>query len=110
MKILKLKVGTTDLDSMKVYIIKNFEFQYENHSADMTILATEDFYFRNNSTQLNMIVAKREESALLIDVIGGAGGAGLLNINWWSEKSYTGKVNNLLQKYAKVNDLTIQEI
>ena len=110
MKIVKLKLGCSDLDRIIDYLINNLQFDYENHSTDLSILASEDYYFRNNSTQLNMIIAKKENSYIMIDIMGGAGGSGFLNINWWSEKGYTNKVKKVLQKYVDEFHLTLEEI
>ena len=110
MKILKLKLGCSDLDKTIDYLINNLQFDYENHSADMSILASEEFYFRNLSTQLNMIIARKEKSHILIDIIGGAGGSGILNIDWWSEKGYTNRVKNIIKKYIDEFNLTLEEI
>jgi hypothetical protein len=110
MKILKLKLGCPDLDKTIDYLIKNLQFDYENHSADMSVLASEEFYFRNGSTQLNMIIARLDKSDIYIDIMGGAGGSGLLNINWWSEKGYTNRVKKVLRKYAAEFNLLLEEI
>jgi hypothetical protein len=110
MKIVKFKLGCSELDRTIDYLIENLQFDYENHSVDMSILALEEFYFRNMSTQLNMILAKKEESHILIDIIGGAGGSGILNINWWSERGYTKRVKRVLKKYVDENNLTLEEI
>jgi len=37
-------------------------------------LASEKFYFRNSSKQLNAIIIKREGEKLVVDIIGTAGG------------------------------------
>ena len=110
MRILKLKLGCSDFDKTIDYLIDNLQFDYENHSVDMSVLASEEFYFRNCSTQLNMIIARKENSYILIDVIGGEGGSGILNINWWSEKGYTNRVKKILKKYADEFTLTVEEI
>ena len=110
MRILKLKLDCSDLDKTINYLINNLQFDYENHSTDMSVLASEEFYFRNHSTQLNMIIARKEESRILIDVIGGAGGHGILNINWWSEKGYTNRVKKVLKKYADEFNFSLEEI
>lgn len=100
MKILHLRLGTSDLDRTIDYLINNLHFDYENHSTDMSVLSYEEFYFRNHSTQLNMVIAKKEGSYILMDVIGGAGGSGILNINWWSEKGYTNRVKKVVKKFG----------
>jgi hypothetical protein len=110
MKILKLKLGCADLEKTIEYLIENLRFDYENHSIDMSVLASEEFYFRNASTQLNMIIALLDKSEIYIDIMGGAGGSGILNINWWSEKGYTNRVKKVLRKYAAEFNLPLEEI
>lgn len=110
MRTTKYKLPTDDLDKTVNYLIEYLRFDYENHSLNMSVLASEEYYMRNGSTQLNMIIAKREESYLLIDVMGSAGGRGILNINWWSEKGYIKRVKRVLDEYAKEFSLTIEEL
>ncbi len=110
MNISKYKITTDDLDKIVNYLIEQLPFDYENHSRDMTVLAQEKFYFRNNSTQLNMIIAKRVDSSIHLDVIGSAGGTGLFNFNLWSEKGFLKRVKNILKDLDNVYGLEISEI
>ena len=110
MKILKLKLHSDDLDKITNYLVENLSFDYENHSTDMSVLASEDYYFRNNSTQLNMIIAKKETSYIILDIMGGAGGSGFLNINWWSEKGYTNRVRKILNRFKEEYNVMMEEI
>jgi len=110
MRTTKYKLATDDLDKTVNYLIERLDFDYENHSINMSVLALEEFYFRNSSTQLNMIIAKREESYILIDVMGSAGGTGIFNINWWSEKGYIKRVKRVLDEYAEEFSLTLEEL
>jgi hypothetical protein len=107
MKILKLKLGDSNLDRIIDYLIRNLKFDYENHSTDMSILAQEQFWFK--STQLNMIIAKKENTSILIDIIGAAGSTGILHINWWSEKGYTKRVKKVLKEYVDEFNLHLEE-
>ncbi len=110
MKISKFKISTADLDKTISYLIENLSFDYENHSTDMSVLASEEFYFRNNSTQLNMIIARKKESSIFLDIMGSAGGSGFFNINFWSEKGYIKRVRKVLDKYTEEFNLTIEEL
>lgn len=109
MNISKFKINTGDLNIVVNYLVEHLSFDYENHCADMSILANEEFYFRNSSTQLNMIIAKKENSGISLDVIGGAGGTGILNINWWSERGYIKRVRKVLEKLAEENYLKVTD-
>ena len=110
MKIGKFKLLTSDLDKTVNYLVENLSFDYENHSIDMSILSSEEYYFRNRSTQLNMIIAKKKESYVLIDVLGSAGGTGIFNISWGSEKGYIKTVNKVLDKFSEEHGIEIQLI
>ncbi|MFH1049608.1 MAG: DUF6054 family protein [bacterium] len=109
MKISKYKLHSQNLDKLINYLKTQFQFSYENQSTDMSVLAAEKFYFRNNSTQLNLLILKVKNSIIEIDVIGGAGGSGLLNINLWSEKSFIKKAEKVLKTYSEENGLLFSE-
>ncbi len=108
MRILKLKLGSSDLVATIDFLINNLKFDYENHSTDMSVLTWEEYYFRK--IQFNMIIVKKEQSHILIDIIGGAGGAGILKITWWSEKRYTNRVRKVLEKYVHEFNFSLEEI
>jgi hypothetical protein len=110
MRIVKLKINDADLDRIVNYLIEHLSFDYENHSTEMSILASEEFYFRTFSAQLNMIIVKKEMSDILIDIIGAAGGSGLLNIDWWSEKGYTNRAKKVINKYKDEFNLIIENV
>lgn len=110
MKISKYQIATPDLDKVVNYIVKNLPFDYENHSSDMSILASEEYYLRNNSSQMNMVIAKRKDSSIFIDIIGGAGGKGILNINLWSEQGYIKRVRKVLNNYCEEFGLELEEL
>lgn len=60
MEISKLKITGSTLDKLVNHLLEVSTFKYKNLTGDMAVLATENFYFRNNSTQLNMIVIKKK--------------------------------------------------
>jgi hypothetical protein len=97
MNIYKVKVSGIKFDTFVNLLGKNLPFDYENHSKDMTVLCSEDFYLRNKSTQMNMIIIIEKDGSLHLDIIGGAGGTGFFNINFGSEKSYINKVRRVLE-------------
>lgn len=88
MEIATVKIGTPLLDEFIGQLKQHLSFQYENRSTDMCILAGEDYYIFNDSSQLNMVVAKKEGSTILADAIGGAGGTGIFNFNFFSESEF----------------------
>lgn len=109
MKISKFKISTTDRKMIIKYLKKYLPFEYQNHSSDMSILANEDLYLRTNSSQMDMVILKIEEGSIDIDVIGGAGGAGILNINWGSEKEYIKGVRNILLQFSEEFNIKMEE-
>jgi hypothetical protein len=109
MKISRFKVYTTDRKMIIKYLKKYLPFEYQNHSSDMSILANEDLYLRTNSSQMDMVILKIEEGSIDIDVIGGAGGVGILNINWGSEKEYIKGVRNILLQFSEEFNIKMEE-
>lgn len=110
MKISKYKISTTDIDKLVNYLAEELSFDYENSNDDMCLLVSEEFYFRNNSTQVNMVIVKRDDYSLYVDVIGGGGGTGLFNISLWSEKGYIKRVSKVLNKFIEEFGLTLEEL
>lgn len=110
MKISKYRIQTNDFEKLTNHLKNQFEFDYENHSDDMCVLASEEYYFRNGSTQLNMVIIKKSNATILIDIVAGAGGSGIFNINWWSEKEFVKKIQRIIDGYANVNHLTLNEL
>lgn len=109
MKISRFKVSTTDRKMIIKYLKKYLPFEYQNHSSDMSILANEDLHLRTNSSQMDMVILKIEEGSIDIDVIGGAGGVGILNINWGSEKEYIKGVRNILLQFSEEFNIKMEE-
>ena len=52
----------------------------------------ESYYFRTNSTQLDMIVANISNDCIQVDVIAAAGGSGVFNWNWGSERKSVNRI------------------
>ena len=110
MEILKLIIVSSNLDQIVNYLVDHLPFDYENHSAEMSVLAQEEYHLRSTSTQLNMIVAKRKGDSILLDVIGGAGGSGLLNCDFGTEKGYLKKVSEVLECYGDEFGISVLEL
>ena len=110
MDISTFKLYTNDRIYLQNYLSRVLHFTYENTSYDMTILAKEEFYFRNKSTQMNMIVLKSIEDFVIVEIIGGAGGSGLFNINLGSQKSFINTVIKLLYAISDEMGIVIKEV
>jgi hypothetical protein len=108
MEISKLKITGTTLDKLVNHLLETSVFKYKNLADDMTVLATENFYFRNNSTQLNMIVIKKEDDILHVDLIGAAGGSGLFNFNFGSEKGFIKSTKKIINEFCSERGLQVE--
>lgn len=108
MTIVKLKLQDNNLDRLVNSLIEVLDFAYENHCPDMSVLAPEQFYLRNMSTQMNLIVLKREASSILIDVMGAAGGSGMLNLDLGSEDSFARRATKKVHNYASAHNLAVE--
>jgi hypothetical protein len=99
MKIAKLKTIAKNKDELIQFLGDSISPDYENIQSNMTVFVKENFYFRNNSTQLNMIIIRVDAVFLYIDIIGGGGGTGWLNITWGSEKSFVRKTCRTIEEF-----------
>jgi hypothetical protein len=108
MEISKLKITGTTVDKLVTHLLDTSTFKYKNLTDDMAVLATENFYFRNNSTQLNMIVIKKEDLILHVDLIGAAGGTGLFNFNLGSEKGFIKTTKKIISEFCSGQGLQIE--
>lgn len=110
MHVAKFEIDSSNLDQIVNHLIEFIDFDYENHSTDMSVLASEDRNFTNSSSQFNLIILKVSNSRLFIEVVGAAGGTGLLNIDWGSEKGFIKKVEKQLADYATEFGLVLEKI
>ncbi len=108
MRIAKLKIGGALQDELISYLTQSMLFDYINISAEMTILANEEFYMRTNTDQLNLIIMKRIDAYLYIDLIGGGGGTGLLSITWGSEAAFVKKAMRIVEDFCKTHDEPVE--
>jgi len=99
MKTKSLKIAGPVLNELYEFFQNEMFPDYQNNTDNMFIMCFEQFYFRNNSTQLNMIVVKSKGSYVMVDIIGAAGSQGFLGMTWGSEKGFSRKM------YKKVEDL-----
>jgi len=110
MKLSRIVILSQDFQKFTGYLKENMSFSYENNGSDMIILADEEYYFRNNTAQLNIIVATVDYNKITVDIIGGAGGAGLLNFSLGSEKNFIKRALRLIDRYIEENNLESEDI
>ena len=105
MRIESYTLNTSDLVDLRSYLRKEFSIEFGRGAKNFFVLAFEDYYFRTNSTQLEMIVAVLVDSKIRIDVIGSAGGSGLLNLDWGSEKKFLKRFSKVIEKYKEMRGI-----
>jgi hypothetical protein len=110
MHIARLKLVGMSLEKLVDHLTTSFQIDYINISNDMAVLANENLYLRNSSTQLDMLVIKVQEGDLHVDLIGGAGGAGLFNFNFGSEKSFTKRATKIIRDYCAIHQIEVVAI
>ncbi len=109
MTVRKLKIAGTDLNSIVNYLISELSFDYENHSVDMSILLGENINFQNPSGQTNMVILRKEQTAILIDIIASGGSIGILGVVGNTEEAYINKVARVIKGYGEENQLAVVE-
>ncbi|TDH28093.1 hypothetical protein EXU57_06440 [Segetibacter sp. 3557_3] len=105
----KLKISEENLDQLVAFLIQEWSFDFEKHSTDASILISENFYFRNMSTQMNIVILKKENNSILIDIVAG-GGAGIFHVDLNSAKAFVDGMSKLVMKYAKEYGLNVRKI
>jgi len=83
---------------------------YKKETAQMILFAEEQYKLRTNSYQMNMVVFSLENDAILIDIIGAAGGSGMLNISLWSESGFTKNMTKYIEKYCAAKGIEMQQL
>jgi len=110
MKITSVKINNSALENVSDFLCREHHFEYKKQDDKLVVLASEQYYFRTNSTQLNMVVATQENEDVIIDLIGGAGSAGLLNIDFGSERNFIKMARKLLAKMCEEMNLEMKEV
>ena len=110
MRIKRLRIDTDDKQLIVNCLKEYYSFDYENQIESMIILAKEEYYFRNDSTQFNLIILKKADTFTLVDIVAGGGGSSFLNLNWGSEKSHIKRVMRILIDLSEENKLTMEEL
>ncbi|MDA8648366.1 hypothetical protein N9L43_01005 [bacterium] len=69
----------------------------------MIILGVESFRLRTTSAQWDMVVLKRINTKIQVDIVGTAGGSGIFNISLGSENSFVKEMRRFLVHYCEEN-------
>lgn len=110
MVIKKLLLHDSDLKRITDLFLENYKITYQLISETSATLAFEEYYFRNGSMQLNMIVLLKTEAGIRIDAIGGGGSGGMFTFSWGSEKEFANNLTSHLIDWAEKKDLVVEEI
>lgn len=97
------KIYSSDLNELQNEVLSFIKPEYIKSDDNFFVVGDEQYYFRTNSTQLNMIIANFKNSIIEIDIIGAAGGSGLLNLTWGSESEFIKVVEKRLKNYCEKN-------
>lgn len=110
MKIAKFRLYLPDFQLLKQEMQRSFELHYVNDTDKMLIACFEEYYFRTNSTQLNMIVVKSEPDYLSIDLVAGAGGTGIFNLSLGAESKFISDATDFLESFASRQQVRFQSL
>jgi hypothetical protein len=110
MTVLKLKLNNNDLDQLVNYLIQERQFDYENHSVDMSVLISDNLRLLDMTSHVNMVIIKKEGSFIRIDVISGGGDDGLLDFSGSVDKGYTRSTAKAVYGYAELYDFKIEPV
>lgn len=111
MKVEKYSIETSEATLLMKAITRDLpNADYINVSSDMTIIGYEVYKLRNNSTQMNMLVLKKDDNNYILDVIGAAGGSGIFNISFWSESGFIKQIKRLLTDYCDKHQIRFEQV
>lgn len=110
MRFSRFEVKTSKIRPLAQFVTSNMEICYSNETDDMIIIASEKYKLRTNSTQMNMIIVKKSFKSCYVDIIGAAGGTGILNFSLWAESGFVKSAYKSLREYCSTNGLQLTEI
>ena len=110
MKFSRFEVNTSKIKPLAKFVSSRMDKSYSNATDDMIIIASETYKFRTNSTQMNMIVVKKNDKRCYVDIIGAAGGTGIFNFSLWAESGFVKGAYKLLQEYCSNQGLKLDEV
>lgn len=93
--------GYDNVKSLAKICMSHMGSQYRSVSDDMIVIGSETYRLRTTSSQWEMVVLKKVDHSVRIDIIGTGGGAGVFNISLGAEKSF---VDGMLGKIRDVCD------
>ena len=73
MKVSKIRIFDAEIATIAEALKNTSSFTYTNHSNSMVVLEAEEYYWRNDAYQMNMVILRKEEQNVVLDIIGAAG-------------------------------------
>ncbi|GAB5416418.1 MAG: hypothetical protein Crog4KO_09960 [Crocinitomicaceae bacterium] len=101
--------GYDNIKSLAKICLSNMGSQYRSVSDDTIVIGSETYRLRTTSSQWEMVVLKKLDNSVRIDVIGTGGGAGVFNISLGSEKSFVNQMMGALRDVCDRNGLKYTE-
>lgn len=106
MKFSRFELDTTEIRPLASAISSQMDKSYVNETDEMIIIAAETYKLRTNSTQMNMVIVKKVDSKSFVDIIGAAGGTGILNISLWAESGFVRSTFKQMEEYCNTHGIT----
>lgn len=98
----KFKIQGDRMDAVVQRIHKEFGQVRINPSADVQVFLSETYYFRNNSNLMTaVVVTRKDENLLEVEVAAGGGGAGALGLDWGAEGSRAQSVEKKIREISR---------
>lgn len=110
MKIKRLIIDNDNIQELGEIAVAYMGKDYISVTDEMIVIGTESYRLRNDSTQWDMVVLRKEKGKAHVDLLGTAGGTGLFNFSWWSESGFTKKLSRKYVAHCEMKGYGFEEI
>lgn len=110
MRIERIIVETQDIQTIALLFKKYHGSQYQCVNDDMVIIGNESYRWITSSVQWDMVVIKRMEDKIQVDVLGVGGGSGLFSFSWGTERSFVRDMTRRTAEYCRNNGLKFEVV
>lgn len=110
MRIKRIMIHHDDIQELGEVAVDYMGKEYICVTDEMIVIGKESFRLRTSSSQWDMVVLKKIGRKIQIDIVGTAGGIGLLNISWWSESSFVKSMDQFFVNRCKLRGWRIEEV
>jgi hypothetical protein len=105
-KAVQLIIESTEFNPLINIIKDEFTVEFQSFSKDMIVFVSERFRLRTISSQSEMVILKKEDGKIIVEIIASGGGSGWFNVSWGSEYSFVKKMANKLITYCDKNNIS----